>query len=86
MFLETVASKLHGVDLDPHACVLARMAVQRAVLTLSPGKSTSRPLCGNVVHADFLIDPAVDAFGSVKSGGFDFIVGNPPVRVCHTDQ
>jgi adenine-specific DNA-methyltransferase len=78
IFLETVGSQLHGVDVDPQACALARRAVQSAVLALTPGELPDDYFAANVVNADFLIDPAVDALSPVTGGGFDFIVGNPP--------
>jgi hypothetical protein len=54
------------------------MAVQRVLQRLTPGNLPEDYFAANVVHADFLVDPMVDALGPAMSGGFDYIVGNPP--------
>jgi methylase of polypeptide subunit release factors len=78
VLLDIVAANLHGVDLDPQACALARTAVQRVLRTLTPGNLPEDYFAANVVHADFLTDPLVDALSPARTGGFDYIVGNPP--------
>ena len=72
-FLQSVSCSLFGVDLDPTACALARVAVRDAVARKTLQKPPASFFEDNVLQADFLrpnqqgLPPA-----------FDFIVGNPP--------
>lgn len=77
-FLAAVSSQFFGVDVDREACRLARVAVRNAVQRVSPGKLPERFFTRNILTADFLTDPAVEALAPVKEGGFAFAVGNPP--------
>ena len=78
LFLETIASQVYGVDIDPQACALARAAVQRSVFKLAPGSLPAGYFVENVIHADFLLNSAVNRLRPMTKGGFTFIVGNPP--------
>ncbi len=77
-FTVAVEANLYGVDLDSHACELARDAVRRAVRVASPGRLAPDFFEANVVVADFLLGRDVDALPPVRGQSLRFVVGNPP--------
>jgi adenine-specific DNA-methyltransferase len=76
-FLRAVEGTVWGVDVDPHACGLARTTVARAVAHLSPGPLPEGFFRRNVVEADFLTSP-LDEIPPPRGAGLAFVVGNPP--------
>ena len=63
---------LHGLDRDPVAVALTRLALWIAGATRDP-----RDLIRRIRCTDALLDPAVRS-GSLQQGGFDLVCGNPP--------
>jgi hypothetical protein len=77
-FAAAVEANLYGVDVDAHACELARAAVRRAVLEASPGKLAPGFFNANVLAADFLLGRDVETLPPVSARSLRFVVGNPP--------
>ena len=73
--VEVLASCVYGVDRDPGAVELARIALWH-----QSGASTTEPPEVRLVVADALLDdwPARFPEVFVDRGGFDVVVGNPP--------
>jgi adenine-specific DNA-methyltransferase len=75
-FLRAIEETVWGVDVDPHACLLARTSVSRAVAHLSPGPMPEGYFRANIVEADFLTSP-LEGIRPCRDR-FSFVVGNPP--------
>lgn len=71
-------SLLFGIDTDPVACRLARLAVRQEVQKHLPGVVLPpRFFRDNILQADFLRDSLVEDLAD-KLGGFAVVLGNPP--------
>jgi adenine-specific DNA-methyltransferase len=77
-FVSAVEANLYGIDVDAHACDLARAVVRRRVLELSPGRLGLGFFRSNIVVADFLVGTDVEALPPVCARSLRFVVGNPP--------
>lgn len=66
-----VAGLLHGVDIDPHAVALCRLALWLEFGHHDDPGDTPERLAGQVRCADALLDPP-------EPGSFDLVLGNPP--------
>lgn len=71
-----VVENLYGVDIDPHACDLAREAVCDAVRRVTPGTLPEGFFRANIFEGDYLLTSQIERF--LPFGGVHFIVGNPP--------
>jgi len=76
-FLETIESRLYGVEIDSATCEVARATVRRLLEGLLSGPLPRRFFERNILEADFLMGGPVDALGT-QVQGWDVIVGNPP--------
>lgn len=76
--LSYVKRKLYGIDVDPHARQLTVDAVAEEAERLAPGAAVRVFLDTNIIVDDFLLGDAASDLPPVKSGGFGFVVGNPP--------
>jgi adenine-specific DNA-methyltransferase len=74
MLLEVVERRVLGVDKDPHACELARLAVGFKLGEISGQEPPEGFFRANVVEDDFLLG----RLEAVSPESFDLIVGNPP--------
>src|SRR5712691_2658524 len=76
--VEAVEQSLFGVDIDGQALELAREGLSDVVKRWTNIAPPATFFVQNLVHGDFLIDPDVRTLPPVRSGGFHFIIGNPP--------
>jgi adenine-specific DNA-methyltransferase len=76
--IEATEANLFGIDVDPHACELARSAITQRLLELSPGRVSKDFFKANLLVADFLIDREVDKYDPILGRKLQFVVGNPP--------
>jgi adenine-specific DNA-methyltransferase len=83
--LRTVEARVFGIDIDPNAVELATYAVRQTVSQICGGATLPTAFFrDNVLEADFLLGREPKRLLGRVSGGFDFIVGNPPyVSVTH---
>ena len=77
-FLREVKATIYGVDIDHHAVDLARQAARAAVAKACGIEPPKTFFDRTLLCADYLTDSTVQCFPPPHSGGFDFIVGNPP--------
>lgn len=77
-FLELIECQLWGVDSDERSCEIARAVVRGTVEYLTGQKAPRGFFDSNIVNADFLSDPVVEALPPIRDKYLGFLVGNPP--------
>jgi len=76
--LRVASRHLYGIDTDEQACGLAIRMLRATVQELAPGPLPDDFMTVNIVRGDFLVGDELRRLPPTRSGGFRFIVGNPP--------
>lgn len=76
--LRFATRNLFGVDIDSTACQLALQALHERLQALAPGPLAPDFLRRNIVEDDFLTGDTIRTLAPMRTGGFAYIVGNPP--------
>lgn len=69
---------LFGIDIDPTARQLALHALRARFHDLAPGPLAPDFLERNIIEDDFLTGGTIRALAPMRTGGFAYVVGNPP--------
>lgn len=78
-YRDVVQRLIFGIDVDPHACSLARISLRGIVESLTGHQVDANFGSNNILCADFLRPESWELIRRpAGSQTFDFIVGNPP--------